>query len=58
MSNGPMHAKESTITGSDEIVLRDPLYVFAVVDELTDTMTDEVRILKQGFLLVAVAARE
>jgi hypothetical protein len=29
-------------TGSDEIAVRDPLYVFAVDDFLTVTMTDEV----------------
>ena len=30
------------VTGSDEIAIRDPLYVFAVDDLLTVTMTDEV----------------
>ena len=31
-----------SVTGSDEIAIRDPLYVFAVDDFLTVTMTDEV----------------
>ena len=29
-------------TGSGETVVRDPLYVIAVSDDLTATMTDEV----------------
>jgi hypothetical protein len=34
-----------SVTGSDEIAVRDPLYVFAVDDFLTVTMTDEVNVL-------------
>jgi len=32
MSSAPVHAMECTATGSDEIVLREPLYVFAAGD--------------------------
>ena len=43
MSSDPVPAKGITkITGSGETAIRDPLYVFAVSDDLTATMTDEV----------------
>ena len=43
MSSDPVPVKGlTTITGGGETAVRDPLYVFAVSDDLTATMTDEV----------------
>jgi len=43
MSSGPVTINgKINNTGSGETAVRDPLYVFAVSDDLTATMTDEV----------------
>jgi len=42
MSSAPVHSMDWKITGNGKTVIREPLYVFAVGDDLTATMTDEV----------------
>ncbi len=42
MSSDPAIVQDEQKAGCDEIAIRDPLYVFAVSDDLTATVTDEV----------------
>ena len=58
MSSAPVLVMDSMVTGSDEIALREPLYVFAAGDALRQQWQMKLGDSAQRFGLAANAARE